>query len=552
MPTITFNIKELEKQIGKKLTNKLLEEKVPFLGTPIEAINSKEMTLEINPNRPDLLSLPGFARAFSSFIGIKKGLRKYSAKKSSYSVIVDDAVKKVRPFTVCAVVKGISFSDEKIKEIVDLQEKIHITYGRNRRKMALGIYPLDMISFPITYTAKKPEEIVFEPLDFSKSLDGKQILSLHPAGQKYSHLLNDFKKFPVFIDSKKQALSMPPIINSNRVGKVTAKTKNVFIECSGFDFDYLSKALNMVVTALADIGGEIYEVLVEYANKKIKTPILEPEKKKIDCDYINHVLGTNFSKAEIKRLLEKMGFGTEGNNALIPCYRSDILHQADFSEEVAIAYGYENIGVELPNIGCHGKESELSIFKNHLRDILVGAGFLEIKNFLVSNREKQNKMVFQEEPLVELEESFSEEYSALRRDLLPGLLDVLSRNKHREYPQNIFEIGKVFHVEKEIFEKERLGVVLCNKDADFTRIKQITDMVLRELGISYEAFAASVASFQYFINGRAAKIAVNQKEIAHFGEISPKVLEKFDIEMPVAYLSINIEKLYESLSSISE
>ena len=544
MPTITFNLKALESLTGKKLSSKLLSEKVPFLGTPIEEMDSKEMMIEVPPNRPDLLSLPGFARAFASFLGVKKGLKKYVAKKSSYKVVIDDKVSKVRPFTVCAVVKGLSFTDEKIKEIIDMQEKLHVTYGRNRKKMALGIYPLEMIRFPIAYTAKKPEEIKFVPLDFDKKLDARQILSLHPTGQKYGHLLEDKKVFPVFLDSKNQVLSVPPIINSNNVGKISNKTRDVFIECSGFDFEYLSMALNMVVTALADMGGQIYETSLVYKNKKTKTPNLNPWSINVDPKYVEKILGKKLSHAQIKECLAKMGIGFESGKALIPCYRADILHQIDLVEDIAIAYGYENIEEVIPRIGCTGKENEFHIFRNHLRNILIGAGIMEIKNFVLSSKEVQNNRVNDNQKLVEVDTSFSEEYSVLRRHLLSGILEVLSRNKHREYPQNIFEIGKIFQAKKEIFEKERLAVAICSSDADFTRIKQILDRIIKEFGLKYETIERNKADYPSFTMGRVGTIIVNGTRVAHIGEVSPAVLENFDLEMPVAYLELNVEKLY--------
>ena len=40
------------------------------------------------------------------------------------------------------------------KEVVDIQEKLHITYGRNRKKVAIGIYPFEKIKNPIRFLAK--------------------------------------------------------------------------------------------------------------------------------------------------------------------------------------------------------------------------------------------------------------------------------------------------------------------------------------------------------------------------------------------------------------
>ena len=80
---------------------------------------------------------------------------------------------------------------------------------------------------------------------------------------------------------------MPPIINSHKTGKISEKTKDVFIECSGFDFNILQKCLNMIVTAFSEMGGKIYSMELVYGNKKFITPDLKSEEMKVDINYIN-------------------------------------------------------------------------------------------------------------------------------------------------------------------------------------------------------------------------------------------------------------------------
>ena len=128
MPTITLSKKMLEELSGKKLPLNELKDRISMLGTDLESIEGDEIIVEVFPNRPDMLSAQGFARAFSSFIGVKQGLRKYEVRKSGEKVIIDPSVKEVRPFTACAIVKGLKFDDEKIKEVIQIQEKLHITF----------------------------------------------------------------------------------------------------------------------------------------------------------------------------------------------------------------------------------------------------------------------------------------------------------------------------------------------------------------------------------------------------------------------------------------
>jgi len=306
MPTVNLNKKVFEKLVGKKLPDEKLKDRISMLGTDLEKIDDKEIHVEIFPNRPDMLSEQGFARAFSSFIGVKTGLRKYDVKKSGEKVIIEKSVKDVRPFTACAIVKNLKFDDEKIKEIIQIQEKLHITYGRNRKKAAIGIYPLEHIKMPIRFIGEDPKKIKFRPLEYPKELDGLQILSKHPAGRDYGYLLEGMKKFPFFIDADNKVLSMPPIINSHETGKINEETKEIFIECSGFDYEVLRVCLNIIVAALADMGGEIYSMEIIDGNKKTVSPDLKPKEMKIDINYCNRWLGLRLKENEVKKLLEKM------------------------------------------------------------------------------------------------------------------------------------------------------------------------------------------------------------------------------------------------------
>ena len=268
MPTINIDREAFEGLVGKKLDDEKLKDRISMLGTDLEKVDDKEIIVEVFPNRPDMLSEEGFARAFSSFIGVKTGLKKYEVKKSNFKVKIEGSVKNVRPYTSCAIVKNLELNEERIKSIIQLQEKLHVTYGRNRRKVAIGIYPLEAIKLPIIYKAEDPKKIFFVPLDHGDGMNGEEILEKHKAGKEYGHLLEGMKKYPIFIDAKNSILSMPPIINSEDTGRVTEETKEVFVECSGFDFETSSKCLNMIVTTLADMGAEIYEMELEFGSKK--------------------------------------------------------------------------------------------------------------------------------------------------------------------------------------------------------------------------------------------------------------------------------------------
>ncbi len=537
---------QLLKYMGTNVSDELLKDRISYLGTDLESIENGEITVEIFPNRPDLLSLPGFARALSSFIGKKIGLKEYSAEPSKEKVIVEKAAASVRPYTACAIVRGLIFDDEKIKEVIDIQEKLHITFGRNRKKVAIGIYPLEKISLPIRFTTKKPEDIVFQPLEGTRKMNAREILRNHPAGKKYGHLLEGKDMFPVFIDADDKVLSMPPIINSHDVGKITKKTSEVFIECSGFDYGMQHQALVMIATALSDMGGKIYSMTLDYPDGKKISPNLAPREISADLGYLNKRLGLELTEKKFKALIERMGFGYKGKKVLIPCYRSDILHQIDIAEDVAIAYGYENFNEIIPKVATIAMESKREVIKNKVADLLVGLGFLEASTYALSSKDYQSTLMAENIKPIELANAISQEYNVLRAWLLPSLMEVLKANAHREYPQKIFTAGIVFRrdpkEETGVGEDLKLGLVSCHENAGYTESRQYIDYLLKSLGIAKFSFLEHDSGC--FISGRASKVILDGKTLAVLGEVHPQALTNWGLAVPCCAAELNLEVLF--------
>lgn len=542
MAVVTFSRRRVESLIGRKLSVEQWNERASLLGVGFEGISGDELSLEVYPNRPDLLSEPGIARAMKSFLGARKGLVKYTAQKSDYYLTVDASVGRVRPFTACAVVKGLKLDDTSIKNIIQFQEKLHTTYCRNRKKAAIGIYPLERITWPIRYLARRPNEIRFQPLDAGRQMTGSDIIEKHPTGKAFAHLLEKVDRYPIFIDANEKILSMPPIINSEHTGRVTNRTKDVFIECSGFDMRILQKLLNIIVTSLADLGGKVHSVNLKYGSKKVITPDFEPSKMNLDVKYVNSLLGTDYIDATAKRLLEKMGYGSQGKQILVPSYRSDILHPCDLAEDIAIAAGYDRFKPTIPEVATIANESSQHTFKRHIADLLVGLGLLETNTFHLTSVESQTRDMQSETQVIELANSSNVEYNVLRASMLPSLIGVLRNNKHHDYPHKMFGIGTIFEFDKStetgVGEKQCLAVVSSHPRADYTEIRQVLEYLLDRLSLT---FVIKEANDPSFIPGRAAEVFVEKKKIAIIGEIHPQVLRNWELDQPVTALELDLQ-----------
>jgi len=543
MANVKFNKSKFEKEIGK--LNKVMQEKIALFGMTVENLNDEEIELDITPNRPDLLSYEGFKRAFLGFLGKKVGLKSYKIypPEKDYEIIVDSSVKEVRPYTACCIVRGLKLDEAKIKELIDMQEKIHSTVGRKRKKLAIGIYPLDKIKLPIRYMALEPDKIKFLPLESQREMNGLEILQNHPTGKEYAHLLAGKMKFPVFIDSNNSVLSMPPIINSENTGRITTKTKDVFIECSGFDFEILNKILVIISTTLAEMKGKIYSMKV---NGKV-VPNFSTQSVKISLENTNSLLGLNLKEKEMKNHLEKMGHNYNKNMIEVAPWRTDILGEVDLIEDVAISYGYNNFIPEIPEISTIGGENSEEVIKKKIADILVGLGLLEVSNYHLTKKEdqlmKMGVLEDREKDVVELVNSKTE-YNILRKDLSHYFLKIFSENVDSEYPQKIFEMGRVFKVEGnlQIIESENLSVGVT--PGNFTDAKQILDYLGKNLGISFKVKEQEKVE-TYFISGRSADIFLDNKRIGKIGEVHPKILKNWKAKMPVSLFELNLEEIYK-------
>jgi phenylalanyl-tRNA synthetase beta chain len=549
MPTIEISHKDLCNLIGKELTTEELKEKILYAKGEIDVADGDVLKIDVkDTNRPDLWSTEGIAREIKGRYN-KTGCPKYSVKQSSVVVNVDKKNKYVRPYTVCAVVKNLKITSDVLSQIIQLQEKIHLTFGRNRKEVAMGIYDLERIKPPIRFTTVKPDEIKFVPLDFEERLTPKEILERHPKGREYGHLLAGCKDYPIFIDSRNEVLSIPPIINSNYSGKVTQETKNVFIECSGFNFKFLIPALNVVVAALADRGGKLESVKVVYPDNAINTPDLTPKKYSVDISYVNKISGLKITKNEICKLLKQANYDAKLKGKkielLYPAYRQDIMHPRDVVEDVIISYGYNKVEPVVPKLKTVGGIDKLEIFSNKVSDIIVQLGFQEILSYTLTNKDNLfKKMNIEEQEIVEIENPVSLNWNVFRDCLLPNLMEFFSNNQHISYPQNIFEIGDVVLIDnkKETRTKNvrKLSAAIADSRVCYQDIAAVLDVLLKKLNVKYKLRRSQHESF---IDGRVAYVLVRNKQIGVIGEIHPSILKNWKLEMPVVVFEIDLEEL---------
>lgn len=542
MPVINFKYDDLIRLIGREIPLDTILEKLPMMGADFHGYDSetREIMMEFFPNRPDLYSVEGIARALRSFLGFEPGLKKYEVRKSRIVMKVDKSIKEVRPFFVGGVVRNVKMSDELIRSLMGLQEKIHLTIGRKRAKVSIGIHDLDNVEPPFTYKAVRPDEISFVPLGKNDMMNLQEILEKHEKGIEYRYILEGKEKYPIILDRRGQVLSFPPIINGE-LTLVTEKTKNIFIDVTGTDFHAISGTLNIVATALAEWGSNIESIVLE-GEECIVTPDLEPRRMILHVEDCNKHLGLDLDGEAIAQCLEKMGYGCqcEGNviEVLVPATRMDILHPVDLIEDVAIGYGYESFGGVLPRCQTIGSERPVEKASSLLRDIMIGHGYLEVTTLTLSSpREQFEKMRIEAGESVEILNPISEDHTCLRTHLLPSLLSLLKKSKHRDLPQRVFEIGDVVIGTKR---RKHIAAVSLHAKAGFTEMKSIVESILRDCQIE---FVLKPASLGMYVDGRQAFVLRGDEIIGHFGEIHPEVLTNFTLAYPAVAMEFDLEML---------
>ena len=129
---------------------------------------------------------------------------------------------------------------------------------------------------------------------------------------------------------------------------------------------------------------------------------------------------------------------------LVPCYRVDVMHQVDIIEDVAIAYGYNNIEPTWRELPTTGRAKPDQRYIDVARELMVGLGYQETLNTTLTNPETLfKKMNTPPAKIIELTNPKIVTMTCLRNWLLPSLMEFLSSNPSVEFPQKIFELGKV-------------------------------------------------------------------------------------------------------------
>lgn len=581
MPTISCDRAALFRELGKEYTTKEFDELCFEYGIELDEDDGTDLKIEIPANRYDMLCFEGICLNLQVFLS-QKELPRFAVKASgpTETLQVTPDTKKIRPFVAAAVLRGVKFTQERYDSFISLQDKLHVNLARQRTLVAIGTHDMSKIKGPFTYDALPPEQIKFIPLNQTKEMNAKEMMTFYEKDKhlgRYLKIIRDSPVYPVIYDSNKVVLSMPPIINGDK-SKISLDTKDIFIECTATDKTKVEIVINMMVTMFSMYCSEPFtiepvNIKSPHNSESRKSPNVSSRETKAEVSYINSCCGLSLSPQDICTRLKRMGYVATPDTAnkdlldvLVPPTRADVLHQADIMEDVAISYGFNNLPRTFP---AKAAAIAAPLPLNRLADIVrleaAMAGWSEVLPLILCSHDENFKWLNRPDDgssAIRLQNPKTAEYQVVRTSLVPGLLKCIRENKHHAVPMRVFETSDVAFKDASKERKSRnerhFAAAWYGKTSGFEEVHGLLDrlmqmlkhaLITREEGTDaakeLNGYWIEQVENPTFFPGRAASINVRVEGKKHaigmFGALHPSVLKNFELVYPVSTLEFNLE-----------
>ena len=594
MPTIIVKRDALFKAIGQSFTDEDFEDLCFEFGIELDEVTSeKEMykneqkkegenlssevlyKIEVAANRYDLLCLEGLALALRIFLNKQKmpDIKPLNIlPDNERQLIVYDSVKEVRPIGLCAILRDINFTDEMLKNFMDLQDKLHNNICRGRKLVSMGTHDLDTVKGPFMYKALKPEHIHFVPLNREEEVNGDGLMSIlkdDPKLGKYLYLLEGKERYPVMMDSNGVIMSLPPIINSQHT-KMTLNTHNVLIDITGLDYTKCNIVLNTLIAMFSIYCKNPFTVEeINVINNETKEgkmyPDLAPRIFNVDFNYLKTITGIyDILPENVIPLLERMELKAKilSPNEIevsTPITRSDILHPCDIAEDLAISYGYNNIKKELTKTKTHGVQQPYNKLADLFRNEMAMGGYVEFLTMaLLSHKDMFTNLLKEEkdDKTVQILYSKTKEFEYIRSSLIPGILKSIEGNKANQLPFKIFEISDVVLTDETnevgAVNRRKLCFAYTNTTSAMEIVQGMVDLLMKKIGLIFNCdkkdkhYTIKKSNNEIFFEDRQAEIFIlDDIKVGIYGIVHPKVIKNFGIKNPVTLCEIDLQLIMD-------
>lgn len=548
MVVINSSLDEMNGLIGKKLTLNDYQEMSFKYGLDLES-DGIYLNFELTSDRTELISKYALAFLFSQFLG--SNFRRHDKLPISTDRRIH--IKKTsRPFVNILRLKLERPIGSALNDLIEIEEKLDFVVGRKRASAAIGLFDASKLSFPITYSEMEKKDVHFAPLGKTEAQGYDEIINGTEQGRNYSELTD--AKAVVWLDSSGRIFAMPPIINAD-FSSITEKTREILIDVTGPN----SSAVNSLTKSLAfnlQFFGDVSIIQPARASTSLDTGLsLSSTGFKLDTASVKKTLGIDISLADIIRLLKSADYSvSKANKSIIVTpkfYRQDVIHQVDIIDDILRFFGVDKLSTPPLRTYTSGKKLDGTQLQEDARDALVGLGYEETDLNVLTNKSVQLEMTgIDSTDYARIRGSKSGEIDMARLNLFPEMLRFISNNLHKRFPQNLFEIGTVVKAEScDVSFKNRLKmcIVSCSEASNLSVVKLALERALKD---SAEIKEISLEENEYllpvkgaFIEGRVGSVKINGNNVGFIGEVHPKVLNNFRLELPVSVAEIFLDEI---------
>ncbi|MGC9112650.1 phenylalanine--tRNA ligase subunit beta [Acidilobus sp.] len=545
MVTLRFRPERLVETTGIDLD--IVEEALFRLKCETE-LNDNYLSVEINPDRPDMFISEGIARAVRGIESIELGWTPLDGRLRDSGLELVNEMPGTRPYIAAAVVYNVNVDSESfLEELVQFQEKLHDTVGRRRRKVAIGFHDLSKVKSKRLRYGMLPLKSSMVPLGRSEPMPIAEVLRSTEQGVKYGNISLAEGLHPAFTDDSGAVLSLPPVINSE-LTRVEVGTRDLLIDVTGTDLASVLKVLDIITLNLAERRGTYIGLvrIVPRTGEPLNAPVLKSRELSLDINYVNRVLGTDLTVDEVVLSLLKMRHIASPENdhvkVMAPPFRYDIISEIDLVEDVAMALGYDSPKLSPSKYMNNARGSLLdhTLLSRAARDIMTGLGFTEVMSYILTSSSLL-RLFDMISDAVELKNPVQEELDVLRPSLIPQLLQLMFFNVSKTKPVNIFEIGKtVKKIGSEVVEDLKLAAATMDDTVSYEDVQAVAYAFIRSFGLKPSAKPLTAS---WLLAGRSASLLANGHEIGVIGEISPVVLDKLNVTYPVAVFELSLTEL---------
>lgn len=545
---------------------------------PYLNLDDEIVELAITPNRADALSMRGVAYEVAAIYG-----KKVHLPEKQVHEIDSKAADKL---TVAIE------SDKALTYKARLVENVTVTPSPQWLQnllMNAGIRPInnvvDVTNYVLLYFGQP-----MHAFDYAKFADKTIVARQAKAGEKLVTLDGEERELitdDLVISVADQAVALAGVMGGQST-EIDVDSKTVVLEAAVFDgqsvrktssrlnlrsesssrfekgvnYDTVGQALDFAAAMLEEIaGGQTLAGQVQAGSLPT-----EPAQVSTSLNYVNVRLGTNLTMADIQNVFDKLEFPVTGDQehftVTVPRRRWDISIQADLVEEIARIYGYEKLPTTLPEAaGTAGELTASQNLRRKVRTLAEGAGLSEIISYALTTPEKAVQFAQNPTNVTELMWPMSIERSALRQNVVAGMLDTIAYNVARKNKDiAIYEIGKVFEQkgnpkedlpnEQDTFALAMTGLV-SDKDfqtaaqpVDFFHVKGILEALFDKLDLVVDYVPdKSLAALH---PGRTASLVLAGQTIGFVGQVHPEVAKDYGI--PETYVAeINLTALQANL-----